>query len=434
MRKKIIIIGIIILLVSTFAFYSLVFSENERKKKNELYKKLEQFSDALYLVQSEYVDEPKYETLVNGALKGMLSSLDPYSEFLDSERYSELKIDTEGKFGGLGIEITIKDELLTVITPIEDTPAWKAGIRPGDRIVKINGELTKNLTVTDAVKKLRGRPGTTVNLTILREGQIRLLELKLTRDMIKIKDIRDAKILEDGIGYIRLVEFRENTPRDLEATLAQLKKSGMNGLIFDLRNNPGGLLDVAVKVVEKFIQKDKLIVSTKGRQPSQTMEFKSRYNSAYQDMPLVVLVNEGSASGSEIVAGALQDYKRAVIVGNKTFGKGSVQSVVPLGDGSAIKLTTSKYFTPKGREIHNVGIVPDIVVDSGKIEVIAEEDSLEDIFSGIKKQEPPQQDKKVNSKTLPTFDYKKDNQIVHALDVLKGIKVFREMNEENVQK
>ncbi len=409
------------------AFSLPAFPDDERKKNDELYTQLELFTDALSMVESQYADLPKHQDLIYGALKGMLVSLDPYSEFLDPERYKELKVDTEGKFGGLGIEIAIKDDLLTVMTPIEDTPAWKAGLKPQDRIVKIDGELTRNISAGDAVKKLRGRPHTEVMLTILRESEGRVFDVKIARDIIRIKDIKRAQILEEATGYIRLVEFRENTPVDFDAALIALKKSGMDSLILDLRNNPGGLLDVAVKVAERFIPEGKMVVSTKGRVKTQDMEFKSGQSAQkYLDMPLIVLVNEGSASGSEIVAGALQDYKRAVIVGSKTFGKGSVQSVLPLFDGSALKLTTSKYFTPSGRIIHNQGIMPDIAVEAGKLEFTPGGPSAEDIFSGLKEKEPPKE-KKPALPEEPAFDYKKDNQIVRSIDAIKAIKVYREL-------
>jgi len=326
MRKKIPVILISGLVI--FTFVSLAISGVEKKKKDDLYRQVELFADSLAIVQNEYVEEVKPKDLIYGALKGMLSALDPHSQFMDPDTYSELKVDTEGKFGGLGIEVTIKDGLLTVVTPIEDTPAWKAGIKSNDRIVKINNEITRDISLSDAVKKMRGKPGEAVTLTILRESEKKILEFKIVRDIIKIKDIKEARILEEGIGYIRLVEFRENTPQDINIALEKLIKEGMAGLILDLRNNPGGLLDVAVKVAERFIEKGKIVVYTKGRQPSQNIEFISRSSHPLLNLPMVVLINEGSASGSEIVAGALQDYRRAIILGTKSFGKGSVQTVI----------------------------------------------------------------------------------------------------------
>jgi len=422
MRRRVAAVLILVLIV--FGIYSFVSSATEKKKKDELYRQVELFSDTLAIIQSEYVDEVQPRNLIYGALKGMLSSLDPHSQFLDPDAYNELKVDTEGKFGGLGIEITIKDGLLTIVTPIEGTPAWKAGLKTNDRIVKINNELTRDMTISDAVKRLRGKPGEAVNITILRESEKKILEFKIVRDIIKINNIKEAKILEDSIGYIRLVEFRENTAKDMDTALENLKKQGMNALILDLRNNPGGLLDAAVKVTEKFIDKDKLIVYTKGRRPNQNMEFISLGSHPIIDVPIVVLINEGSASGSEIMAGALQDHKRAIILGTKSFGKGSVQTVIPLSDGSALRLTTSKYFTPSGKQIHGKGIMPDIVVEEGRIELAAVLESEpkaqkpEEIFEQIEKKEKPEKEEEAK-------EYSADNQLMRAVDALKAIKIYK---------
>ncbi len=413
MRKKI-ITGIIacavILAVSSWAVSGI-----DKKKKDDLFRQVELFSDTLAIVESDYVDEVDSKKMIYGAISGMIASLDPHSQFMDPETYNELKSETEGKFGGLGIEITVKDGLLTVITPIEDTPAWKAGIRAGDCIVKIDKELTRDISLTDAVKKMRGAPGEPVNLTILRESEKKILEFKIVRDIIKIKDIKDARILEDGIGYIRLVEFRENTPADFEAALEKLKKQGANALILDLRNNPGGLLESAVSVTDDFVENGKKIVYTKGRKEGQNFEFVSQNKKPDLDLAMVVLINEGSASGSEIVAGALQDYQRAIIIGLKSFGKGSVQTVIPLGDGSALRLTTSKYFTPLGKVIHGKGVQPDIVVEEGKIELT----DKEDIF-GVK----DIKDKPDAAKLDKTLDYKSDNQLMRAVDVIKALRIY----------
>jgi carboxyl-terminal processing protease len=397
-----------------------------KEKKNDLYKQIELFSDSLAVIQTDYVDDVKPRDLIYGALRGMLSALDPHSQFMDPDTYNELKVDTEGKFGGLGIEITIKDGLLTVVTPIEDSPAWKAGLKSNDRIVKINNDLTRDITLTDAVKKLRGRAGDAVTLTILRESEKKLLEIKLVRDVIKIQDIKNVKILEDGIGYIRLVEFRENTAIDLASAIDKLKKVGLTSLIIDLRNNPGGLLDTAVQVAEHFVEKGKLIVSTKGRKSAQNMEFVSQDGKPITDLPLAILINEGSASGSEIVAAALQDYRRAIIVGTKSFGKGSVQTIIPLSDGSALRLTTSKYYTPLGHMIHGKGVIPDILVEDGVLKTvtdITDKDKADDVFDKL--------DQKTKNDNLPNAadkqqaDYKNDNQLARAIDILKAVKIFR---------
>ena len=388
-----------------------------------LYKELELFTDALSIVEADYVEEPQAKQLVYGALKGMLATLDPYSQFLDPDSYNELKVDTEGQFGGLGIEITVKDDLLTVITPIDDTPAYKAGLKSGDRVVKIDGELTRGITLLDAVKKLRGKPGTSVTLTVLREGEGTLKDFKLTRDIIKIQSVREAKMLEEHIGYLRLSDFREGTPKDLEAALEQLKAQQMDGVILDLRNNPGGLLDVSVSVAELFLDRRQLIVSTKGRLRNQNFEFRSRRAGPAHDIPMVVLVNEGSASASEIVAGAMQDYRRGIILGTKSHGKASVQTIFPLKDGSALRLTTSKYFTPSGRSIHGQGITPDVVVPFEAPPEPKEKDKdkekrpqADEVFDRLEHPDDPQA-------SAPKRAV--DNQLARAIDLLKGIKVYQ---------
>jgi len=281
------------------------------------------------------------------------------------------------------------------------------------------------MTLTDAVKKMRGRPGQKVRLTVLRESQKKLIEFTITRDVIRIKDIKEAKILEDGIGYIRLVEFRENSARQLNSALENLSKRGMTALILDLRNNPGGLLDAAVKVCERFLEKNKLIVFTKSRKKTQNLEFFSKDEHPLLSLPIAVIINEGSASGSEIVAGCLQDYKRALIIGTKSFGKGSVQTVIPLGDGSALRLTTSKYYTPLGKEIHGKGVIPDIEVEQSKEDSFENKDKEEDsikIFERLdKKEKKPKDNKKGKDKS-----YKDDNQLARAVDALKAIKLYKE--------
>jgi len=380
-------------------------SASEREKT---YRELELFADALAIVQTQYVEHKSPQELIYGALRGLLASLDPYSQFMDPDEYKELIIDTRGKFGGLGIEISVRDGLLTVISPLADTPAWRAGIKAGDIIVKINGEITKGITLTEAVKKLRGKPGTQVNITVLREGAPKMLNFNITREMIKVKDIKKSALIEGKIGYVSISEFRENTASELDKTLADLTKKGMQALVLDLRNNPGGLLMSAVEVTSRFIPTGELIVYTKSAE-GKIVKYNS-LNSKVKiiNVPMVVLVNNGSASGSEILAGCLQDYKRAVIMGIKTFGKASVQSVVPLSDGSALRVTTAKYYTPQGRLIHQKGIQPDISVEERTMEVKASRQ--EAIFNKIEKPH------------LRADDfYKKDYQILRAVDLAKGL-------------
>lgn len=389
------------------------------------YKELDLFGDALKIVQEDYVEEAEAQPLMYGALKGMLSTLDPYSQFLDPDSYNELKVETEGQFGGLGIEITLRDDILTVISPIDDSPAYHAGVKAGDRIVKIDGVITRGITLLEAVKKLRGKPATQVKLMILREGENELKEFVITRDNIKIQSIRDVHMVEDHIGYIRLSDFRENTPQDLEAALSQLRAQGMDSLVLDLRNDPGGLLDVAVTTSEVFLDRHQLIVSTKGRLKSQNLEFRSRQKGIANDVPLVVLINEGSASASEIVAGAIQDHHRGVIIGTKSHGKASVQTIFPLKDGSALRLTTSKYFTPKGRSIHGEGIVPDVVVPFQEPpEKQEEKDGKQpdpaEVFDDLEEKQP-------DAPSAKLAKLKDDNQLARAVDLLKGLKVYRQV-------
>lgn len=426
MKKRIVILLIIASFAIGIAAHNISFAEKQgeaqqKQKTDDLYKQLELFSDAVSVIRTDYVEDKKSKDLIYGALKGMLSSLDPYSQFMDPDTYNEMKVETEGEFGGIGIEITLKDDLLTIISPIDDTPAYKAGLKAGDKIVKIGDDVTKDLTLVEAVKRLRGKPGTDVHIIILRESEKKLLEFKITRAIIKIASIKKAEMIEPGIGYIRLSEFQENTPKDLTEALKKLEADGLKGLVLDLRNNPGGLLDVAVDVGGKFLGEGKVVVSTKGRIEAQNIEFKSRNKNNHLNYPMVVMINGGSASASEIVAGALQDYKRAILLGTKSFGKGSVQTVVPMSDGSAIRLTTSKYYTPNGRSIHGLGIVPDIIVEyeerpAKDKEVEKETALLEKLIDSKEKTDQEKADEK-KKKEL-------DNQILRAIDVLKGIVIY----------
>jgi carboxyl-terminal processing protease len=325
----------------------------------ETYEELKTFSEVLTQVQKSYVDETKVKDLVQGAIRGMLSTLDPHSAYMTPEMYKEMQVETKGEFGGVGIQIGVKENRLAVIAPIEGTPAHRAGVKAGDFITKVNDETTKDLTLMDAVQKMRGPRGSKVNLTIQREGTPDPLQFTLVRDTIKIESVK-SKVL-DNIGYVRLTQFQESTGRDLSKVLKQFKDQKLQSTILDLRNNPGGLLTAAVEVSEQFLPGGKLVVYTKGRE-SKKDEWVAKGKDQMDDSPMIILVNEGSASASEIVAGALQDYGRAVIVGTTSFGKGSVQTILPLGDGSGLRLTTAKYYTPKGRSIQSTGITPDIVV------------------------------------------------------------------------
>jgi carboxyl-terminal processing protease len=325
----------------------------------ETYEELKTFSEVLNQVQKHYVDETKPKDLIQGAIRGMLSTLDPHSAYMTPEMYKEMQVETRGEFGGVGIQIGVKDNRLAVIAPIEGTPAYRAGIKAGDFIIKVNDDSTKDLTLMDAVQKMRGPKGSKVNLTIQRDGTADPLVFTLVRDTIKIESVKSKVI--DNLGYVRLTQFQEATGRDLSKAIKQFKEQKVQGTILDLRNNPGGLLTAAVDVSEQFLPSGKLVVYTKSREGKKD-EWFAKSKDQLEDLPVIILVNEGSASASEIVAGALQDWGRAVVVGTTSFGKGSVQTILALGDGSGLRLTTAKYYTPKGRSIQSTGITPDIVV------------------------------------------------------------------------
>ena len=327
--------------------------------------KLKVFAQALALIEQQYAEPKTTKDLVYGAIQGAVGVLDPHSSFMPPEEFRELQIETKGKFSGIGIEITLKDRILTVVSPIEGTPAYQAGLQAGDQIVKINNATTKNITLLEAVKLIRGPKGSKVTLTINREGFQQPKDFVITREIIPIRSVK-ARILDDGIGYIRVTNFQDQTDNDLQAFIKKMKQRlvPFKGLVLDLRNDPGGLLEQAVRVSDEFL-KSGLIVYTEGRNRTQNMRFYARagQDGKLASVPMVVLMNEGSASASEIVAGAMKDQKRALIVGTKSFGKGSVQTIIPLEDGSALRLTTALYFTPSGVTINDKGIQPDLVVE-----------------------------------------------------------------------
>lgn len=350
-----------LLLIISLCLATPLFGDDTRLKQ-ETYKNLETFSNVLTLLEQHYVDEIDTGTVIKGAINGMLGSLDPHSAYMTPEDFKELQEETKGSFSGIGIEITIRDEIITAVSPIEGTPAANAGVQSGDQILRINGELTKNMSLMDAVKKLRGKKGTKVTITILREGWKEMRDIELTRGVIPLRSVKSLQ-LEPGILYTRISNFQGSTTRDYKKVLNNyLKESPINGLILDLRNNPGGLLDQAVKITDIFIDKG-VIVSTKGRNAQLTSVFEAHQGSGrFKNFPMVVLVNGGSASAAEIVAGALQDHKRAIVVGTPTFGKGSVQTILPMPDGAGIRLTTAKYYTPSGDSIQAKGIQPEMTV------------------------------------------------------------------------
>ena len=332
--------------------------------KDSPYEMYTLFSKVVEQVRANYVDADKssYRDLIYGALKGMLQSLDPHSQFMDEEAFTAMKEDTAGKFGGLGITIGVKDSVLTVIAPMESTPAFRAGLLSGDKIIEINGDSTDGLALEDAVKKLRGDPGTKVKIRIFRPKTQLVKEFELERAIINVPSIKDARVLEGGIGYVRMLQFGEETADDLQAELDKLEARDVKAFILDLRSNPGGLLTAAVDVSEKFLKRGDLIVFTRGRDNRMERSYRARARDTFPAVPMAVLINGYSASASEIVAGALQDNRRAVLVGEKSFGKGSVQTLIPLRGDGAMRLTTARYYTPSGRSIQALGIEPDVVV------------------------------------------------------------------------
>jgi carboxyl-terminal processing protease len=380
------------------------------------YSQIAVFARAVQLLRQDYVDGGKtsYHDLIYAAMKGMLASLDPHSQFMDPNDFKEMQDDTRSRFNGLGIEVAVKGGLLTVITPMEDTPAAKAGILAGDQILRINGNSTEKMDLQDAVQFLRGTSGQKVTLTILRPSTKEIKDFPLERTEIKVQSVKGAKLLDAElggafkIGYVRIVQFNEPTAEELAKALDELQKQGMQALVLDLRNNPGGLLNVAV--CAQFVPPGTKVVSTQGRVASQQHDYATASTSKERPpFPLAVLVNEGSASGSEIVAGALKDLKRAVLVGETTFGKGSVQNVVQLPDGSALRFTTAKYYTPSKQVIHGAGVTPNI-----RVPMTAEQERA--LFASRSENLKPEEEKNV----IKT----KDPQLLRAIDALKGVMIY----------
>ncbi|PIV19183.1 MAG: peptidase S41 [Elusimicrobia bacterium CG03_land_8_20_14_0_80_50_18] len=363
------------------------------------YEELHLFNDVLSLIENNYVEEKATSELLDGAINGMIKKLDPFSQFMKPEAAELMKSETKGFFGGLGIKITIRDKWLTVITPIPGTPAFREGILPGDKIIKIDGESTEDIDVMGAVTKLRGKPGTKVTITIARDQETQ--DVTITREEIKIESVPKAKsrILDNGIAYIQVTEFNEKTPADFAEFYNNFEKAGMKALILDLRNNPGGLLSSAVEVSKHFLDKDQLVVYTKGRRKNSDMKFYAE-STLHKKIPLVVLINHGSASGAEIVAGAVKDWGKGILLGEKSFGKGSVQSLINLSDGSELRLTTAKYYTPKGICIHEEGIEPDIHVALSREESIKLMQQSEKIYGMSEEEKAKKEKEHISDKQL----------------------------------
>jgi len=414
---------------------------------DKTYEELKVFSDVLDIIEKNFVDPVDSKKLIRGAIRGMISSLDPHSAFLLPESYKDLQIETRGQFSGIGIVITIQHNMVTVISPIDGTPAYKAGIKAGDQIIKVDGEETKAMMLWEAVRKMRGKKGTSVVITIRRKGLPEPIDFTLVRDIIPLESVR-SHLLKPGYGYIRTTNFRENTADDVNAALEKLEsgKTPLKGLILDLRDNPGGLLDQAIKVADIFLDKGP-IVSIKGRLKAHSKVYSAHRDKDKHSHPIVLLINEGSASASEIVAGALQDHGRALVLGTTSFGKGSVQTVEPLRDGSGLKLTIARYYTPNGHAIQARGIVPDVLVDQryvsrneGKKQPHMKERDLKNHIStepeeGLSK-EMKEKILEIRGVKVPGEDASgvvkrllaEDNQVQRALDILTSWQIFSKMS------
>ena len=418
------------MLVATMAAVAFVAVLNEGGAvSSETYRQLNMFGDVFERVRSEYVEEVDDAELIEAAIQGMLSSLDPHSTFLNSKAYGEMQVHTRGEFGGLGIEVTMENGLVKVVSPIDDTPAYKAGMQPGDLIVGIDGEPVFGLTLGEAVELMRGPVNSEIVITVQRSGVEQPFDVAITRDVIRIRSVKSRA--EGKVAFIRVTSFNEQTESGVEKAMRELRKEigdGLQGVVIDLRNNPGGLLDQAVAVSDAFLEKGE-IVSTRGRGSRGGQRFNARAGDIAEGLPVVVLINGGSASAAEIVAGALQDHRRAIILGTRSFGKGSVQTVIPLPWEGAMRLTTARYYTPSGRSIQAKGIEPDIVVDAGTIQVTSdaarrrEEDLRGRLDSEVQNSDSPEVEEEIAAE-LTEDDALRDYQLQRALDLIRGLALF----------
>ena len=412
---------------------------NADTNRQETYKQLNLFGDVFQRVQEQYVEEVTDKKLIESAISGMLQSLDPHSSYLSADSYKDMQVKTKGKFGGLGIEITMEDGVVKVVSPIDDTPAAKAGMMSGDLIIGVDGESIRGLTINESVSKLRGPVGSKVIITVVR-GKKDPYEIEIKRDIINIKSVKHNII--KNIGYVRLTTFSDTTTSGLEKALTEIKKNIGNkfqGLILDLRNNPGGLLNQSISVADAFLNQGE-IVSTQGRNDDDTSRVFAKKGDLINGQPLVVLINSGSASASEIVAGALKDHSRAIIIGTRSFGKGSVQSIIPLAGNGAMRLTTARYFTPSGVSIQAKGIEPDIIVEAGVTELKKakndnrREENLRGALDKNKKSKKTEIDSDSDKPLTPLEKLLQDNQISRAVDMIRGISLFNknELSQKTV--
>lgn len=434
-KRDSLLMAVGLILGASLVFGQIVLAERSESTLEALpLEELRAFSEVFGQIKRSYVETVDDKTLIEDSIRGMLAGLDPHSAYLDPESYKELRIGTSGEFGGLGIEVSMEDGFVRVVAPIDDTPAKEAGIQAGDLIVRIDDTPVKGMTLNDAVQRMRGKPGTDIDLTIIREGEEKPLNITITRAIIQVKSVK-SRALEDGYGYIRISQFQIETGSGIRKAVEKLlEKNGdrLKGLVLDLRNNPGGVLSAAVDVSDAFLEKG-LIVYTEGRDEESKQSFRATSGDILNDSPMVVLVNGGSASASEIVAGALQDHHRAIIMGSRTFGKGSVQTILPLTENTALKLTTARYYTPSGRSIQAEGIVPDIKLESVKIsasslsdiDLVREADLSHHLINGAKTQEAGQgkgnkKDDKKPSASLAAEDYP----LYEALNLLKALNIL----------
>lgn len=420
------------MILSCFFAPHIADADISQEQRTATYKQLEIFSNVLSILQENYVEEIDTKEVLNGAIRGLLFSLDPHSSYLPPEGFKELQEETRGSFSGIGIEVTIKNDLLTIVSPIADTPADRAGLKANDIIVEIDGEKTKKMGPYEAIKKLRGPAGTEVKISIHRDGWDKLMEMTLKREVIPIQSVK-ANFLSPGIVYTRITNFQSHTAGDYRVKLQQLKKEHrIDGLILDLRNNPGGLLHQAVDIADIFLNKG-TIVYTKGRREDQNAVFSARDSGESQNFPLVVLINEGSASAAEIVAGAIQAHKRGIIVGTRSFGKGSVQTIIPLPDGAGLRMTTAKYYTPDDRSIQALGIIPDVEVPfvpyappektSPKKKLIKEADLVNHLPGSESEDKSEREEAKKLEQRLQI-----DNQLRSAYNIVKSLNLFSSYN------
>ncbi len=417
------LLGLSLLLLGTAHAQDPALDEQARQKGVPV-DDLRVFSEVMERIKGAYIEEVDDETLLRNAIRGMLNELDPHSAYLTPDQFKDLEASTSGEFGGLGIEVTTEDGFIKVVSPLDQTPASKAGIQAGDLILRINDKMTKELSLSEAVEIMRGEPGTEITLSVLSEGDEQPREVKLQRAVISVESVRN-RMVEPGYGYVRITQFQNKTGRDVRKALEQMKSEGLNGLVLDLRNNPGGVLSSAIEVSDLLLD-DGLIVYTQGRAQNSRSNYSAEAGDMLEEVPVVVLVNAGSASASEIVAGALQDHERAIIMGQRTFGKGSVQTVLPLHDDRALKLTTARYYTPDGRSIQAEGIKPDIKVSVDSVELSQGKEGLREADLPRHLMNPSgedQQQAESDSEEAPLAS--RDYALYQALSILKGIHLSR---------